>query len=80
MKSEAVNVSVFNSTSPSHSAEAAGVYFSPLHHQPQQIRIICLSYTRKSKLTWPPPKLQDQTAWTSSLGFLSFFLSALQYF
>lgn len=51
MRPEAVNVTVFNSASSSQSAEAADVQLVPLHRQPQQIRIICLSYTERSKLT-----------------------------
>lgn len=54
MKPEAVNVGAFSSTSSSQSAEADDVQFAPLHYQPQQIRIICLSYTERSKLSQSP--------------------------
>lgn len=81
MKPEAANVSVFNSTSSSQSAEAADVQFALLHCQPQQIRIVCLSYTKRSKLAWSPTQTARSNSSNTSAGFFFFFFQlALPYF
>lgn len=75
MNPEAVNVSVFNSAP---SRQAADVQFAPLHRQPQQIRIICLSYTERSKPTQSPTQrvTSNSSNISSWIFFFGLFFSA----
>lgn len=80
MKPETANVNVFNSASSSQAAEAADVQFAPLHRQPQQIRIICLSYTKRSKLTRSPTQTARSNSSNISPGVFCLFSASFAIF